>query len=105
MSTLFVLKMSGFFFQKCRKKWTKLCEIHPPPSLSISKQHRISILEIQNTVHVSFTLLEGGGGVRRMGGGGGGGGLSRMCLKPCSPLVEKNAGTFSADSEQLEKSL
>ena len=93
MSTLFVLKnVPVFFFQECRNIWTKLCQIQPPPpppppSLFVSKQCRISIFEDQNTVHVSFTLLEGDWG--------GWGELSRMCLKPCFPACgKKNTGTF-----------
>ena len=40
-------------------------------------------MRLHNTVGQCFKLLEGGGG------GGGEGGISRMCLKPCLPLVEK----------------
>ena len=64
MSTLCVDVPVGFF-QECRNIWTKLCQIQPPPppppippSLSVSKQRRISIFEGQNTVNVSFTLFE-----------------------------------------------
>ena len=57
-----------------QKHMDKIVSNSPPPSLFVSKQRRISIFEGQNTVHVSFTLLEGdwgggGGGARRWGGG------------------------------------
>ena len=82
-----------FSFQECRKIWIKLHQIQPPPPppLYVSKQCRISILENQNTVRVSFTLLvRGRGGSARRAGGG----PSRTCLKPCFPACRKNAGTF-----------
>ena len=97
MSTLFVLKNARFFFRECRKTWTKHHEIQPPPSLSVSKQRRISILDGQNTVRVSFTLLEGGRGwgCEKGGGGGGGRGLSRTWLKPCfTACGKKTPGHF-----------
>ena len=109
-----------FFFKNAEtygQNRVKLNPPPPPPSLFISKQRRISIFEGQNTVHVSFTLLEGDWGGRRWGGGGGG----RVNFQECvwslaSPLVEKKTqGHFltqkestcqiSADSEQLGKSL
>ena len=99
MSTLFVLKnVPVVFFFKNAEKYGQNCVKLTPP-LSSSKQHRISIPESQNTVRVSFTLLDGG-----RGGGGGGGvvrsaagdGLSRMCLKPCFPAGgKKNTDIFS----------
>ena len=106
--SLCVEKCPGFFFKNA-EKYGQNCVKFNPPSLSVSKQRRISILESQNTVRVSFTLLEGGLG-------GGGGGLSRTCLKPCFPACgKKRKGNFftekesacqiSADSEQLEKLL
>ena len=118
MSTLFVLKnIPVFLFQECRKIWTKLHQIQPPPpppppSLSISKQLRISILESQSTVRVSFTLLVGGRG----GKGGGGVDFQERVWSLVSPLVEKelqghfftekeSACQISVDSEQLGKSL
>ena len=91
MSTLFVLK-------KCLlKNCVKFNPPPSPPSMSVSKQHRISIFEGQNTLHVSFTQLEGDLGV--CGGGGGsrraGSERSRMCLKPCFPTRgRKNTGRF-----------
>ena len=118
MSTLFVLKNVCFYLKNAEKYGQNCVKFNPPPPplLSVSKQRRISILESQNTVRVSCTLLVawwGGGG----GGGGGGcekgGGLSRMCLKPCFPacgekffFTEKElACQISADSELLGKSL
>ena len=68
MSTLFVLKNIPVFFFKNAEKYGQNCIIFTPPSLSVSKQRRISILESQNTVRVSFTLLIGGGGATRAGG-------------------------------------
>ena len=49
-------------FSEGGKVWRKLHEnpAHPPISLSVSKQRRISILESQNTVRVCFMLLGGG---------------------------------------------
>ena len=85
------------FFQECRNIWTKLRQIQPPPppSLSVSKQRRISIFEGQNTVHVSFMLLEG------YWGGGGGGVNFSMCLKPCFPACgnKKIQGHFLTQKE------
>ena len=75
MSTLFVLKnVLGFFFQECRKRTTKLREIHPPPPppppLCLSPNiGRISIFEGQNTAcltlmgEVGWGLREGWWGV------------------------------------------
>ena len=86
MSTLFVLKNVCSRVQKNMDKiaWNSTPSTLPL-LLSVSKQRRISILENQNTVRVSFTLLEGRGG----------GWLSRTCLKPCFPACgTKNAGTF-----------
>ena len=91
-----------------QKNMDKIASNSTPTSLPVSKQRRISILESQNTVSVSFTLLVvvvGGGGTRRAGG------LSRTCLKPCFPACGKkstekeSACQISADSEQLGKSL
>ena len=66
----------------------------PPSSLSVSKQCRISILDSQNTVRVSFMLLVGGGG----------GGLSRTCLKPCfSACGKKCTAIFSQKKSQHAK--
>ena len=104
MPTLFV----PVFFQEGRKIWTKLQEnppLPPPPSLSVSKQCRISILESQNTLRVCFTLLEGGGG---------GGGIFKNMFEALFPCLWKKytdilltqkelACQISADSEQLEK--
>ena len=90
MSTPFVPKKVPVFFSRMQKDMDKIASNSTPPpslSLSVSKQHRISILQSQNTVRVSFTLLVGEDARR-------GGGLSRMCLKPCFPACEKNAGTF-----------
>ena len=74
MSTLFVLKYVPvvFFFKNAETYGQNCVKFNPPPSLFVSKQRRISIFEGQNTVHVSFTLLEGdwgGGGVREGRGG------------------------------------
>ena len=98
MSTLFVLKnVPVYFFSRMQNNTDKIASNSTPPSLSVSKQRRISIFEGQNTVRVCFTLLEedwggGGGGVRE---GRGVGELSRMCLKPCLPACEKRSrGTF-----------
>ena len=79
-----------------QKNMDKIASNSTPPSLSVSKQRRISVFEGQNTVRVSFTLLEGdwwlGLGEKGWGGGGGGGvcDLSRKCLKPCFPACGKN---------------
>ena len=56
----------------------------PPPSLFVSTQRRISIFEGQNTVHASFTLLEGD-----WGGAGGGVNFQECVGSLASPLVEK----------------
>ena len=63
-----MLKNVCFFFKKAEQYGQNFLKISPPPSpsLSVSKQRRISILESQNTVRVCCTLLEGRGG----GGGG-----------------------------------
>ena len=65
----FVFKNAEAYGQNC----VKINPPPPPPSLFVSKQRRISIFEGQNTVHVSFTLLEGdwgggGGGCEKVGG-------------------------------------
>ena len=96
MSTLFVLEnVPVVFFSRMQKNMDKIVSTTPhppPPSLSISEQCRISILESQNTVRVSFYAIGGGRDARR---GGGGGGLSRACLKPklFPHLWKKFAGT------------
>ena len=66
MSTLFVLKNVPvvFFFKNAETYGQIQIQPPPPPSLFVSKQRRISIFEGQNTVHVSFTLLEGDWGGR-----------------------------------------
>ena len=64
MLTLFVLTCLFFFSRKQKYNMDKIARKFPPPfpSLSVSKQRRISILESQNTVCVCCTLLEGWGG-------------------------------------------
>ena len=74
MSTLFVLKYVPvvFFFKNAETYGQNCVKFNPPPSLFVSKQRRISIFEGQNTVHVSFTLLEGDwgrGGCEKVEGG------------------------------------
>ena len=91
MSTLFVLKnVPVFFFQECRKIWTKLHQIQPSPLPLCPSPNNVEIWSLRAKtlcvcvcvcVCVSFMLLEGDEG--------GGGELSRMCLKPCFPACEK----------------
>ena len=118
MSTLFVLKNVPVFFFKNAEKYGQNCIKVKPPfplSLSITKQHRISILESQNTARVSFTLLVGGGDARR-GRGGGQVDFQERVWSLVYLLVEKklqghfctekeSACQISADSEQLGKLL
>ena len=58
-----------FFFENVEKYGQNCIKFNP--SLSVSKQRRILIFEGQNTLHVSFTQLEGdrGGGGCKKGGG------------------------------------
>ena len=49
-----------------QKNMDKIASNLTPPSLSVSKQHRILILESQYTVRVSFTLLVVVGGARKV---------------------------------------
>ena len=84
-----IFQVAQNFFSRMQKNMDKI-EPPPsplPPSLSISKQRRISIFEGQNTVHVSYTLLEGDWG-------GGGWTFKNVfeALLPCS--WKKNTGTL-----------
>ena len=93
-----VKKCPCVFFSRMQKTVDKIASNStplpppPPPLCPSPKKPRISIFEGQNTVYVSFMLLEGDWGG---GGGGGGGELSRMCLKPCFPACgQKNRHIF-----------
>ena len=66
MSTLFVLRNVRVFFSRMQKDFDKTAWNSTPLPLSISKQHRVLIFGGQNTLCVSFALLEGVG----VGGGG-----------------------------------
>ena len=103
MSTLCVLKnVPVFFFKNAETSGQNRIKFNPPPppppsppSLSVSKHRRISIFEGQNTVHVSFTLLDGdwGEGVR---GGRGEGWTFMNVFEALLPRLwkKKTTGTF-----------
>ena len=87
MSILFVLKNVHFFPRsEGRKIWQNCGKFNPPTS--VSKQHRISILENQNTVCVCVccTLLEVEGG--------GGGWTFKNLSEALFPPWKKSTGTF-----------
>ena len=114
MSALLVLRNVPVSFFKNTEKLHPILPPPPPPPLSIFKQCRISILESQNTVCVSFTLFEGwgGGDARRVGGGGW---TFKNVFEALFPrlwkkiqghfFTEKESCQISDDSEQLGKSL